>query len=388
MGTVSGTLMGLATLTLGALGFTAANQEPVASAQGPSTRLSATMNNASMEDVLEWLRRTGVNFVIDAGDPASRARLNVNVNNQPLKDVMDAIASAVGGAWVKHGEVYSLKSRGMFGATAPSIPFDGEPGAFGESFGPKIREHLRDFNEKEMRAFGESLAPKIKEHLRELEEFGPEFEKHFEKFEMELPEMKEFHMPKLPEMPNMKLIMPKMENVDKLMKSLTPTQKELLKSKGHLTPEDLTAAQKELLKGMGGLKGNMRFHKDGEEFSMRAPGEVIIAPPTPLPPGERIEGVPVPMPPGERIGGNPVPLPPDVRIEGVPRPVPPPPARWKELSASLTQSQRELIKKQGHLYDDQLTAAQRRMVHLPEGSSFTLTIKNGKESLTIKSRKQ
>jgi hypothetical protein len=95
--------------------------------------------------------------------------------------------------------------------------------------------------------------------------------------------------------------------------------------------------------------------------------KIVIAPGTPGAPS--IEGVPaVPRTPGAA-------------------PAPPQPARWKELKASLTAAQKDLIKKQGHLWDDQLTAVQRRMINLPSDSNFTLTMTDGNESITIKSRK-
>ena len=339
MGTTFGTLTAIATLTLGAFGFQAASQDPVATAPA-NKRVSATMNDASMDAVLEWLRKTGVNFVIESGSPAARARLNLNINNQPLEKVMDAIASAVGGEWVKHGDVYSLRSGGF-----PAPP------AFMEM--PPMGEH-------EMRAWSEEFAPKIREHLEGL---GPEIER----FRMELPEMRELgelkelkELELMPELRDFKLHMPKLENIEKLMETLTPRQKELLKSQGHLNTKDLTDSQKKLLEELGSLGGKLRLHQGGEGPTILHPegGEVIIAPGELMPP----------VPPGS------------------PAPLAPRPAKWKELSASLTAEQKGLMKQQGWLYVDQLNATQRRLIDLPEGANFTITVSDGKESITIKSR--
>ena len=370
MGNTFGTLIGAATLGLGTLGVTLANQEPAAPAATPDKRVSASMNNASMDDVLEWLRRTGVNFVIEAGDPVAKARLNINVNNQPLKDVMESIANAVGGEWKKNGNVYSLRSGHGF-AVAPGAPgrfFDeGEMRAWGENIAPKIREHLEGLEGMEgfeMRF--EEMAPLLE---KELGAMGPEFEKRMLEIMPKLEELKGLELEG-----GMHLRMFDDESVDKLMKSLTQKQKELMKSRGHLTPEDLSREQKALLEKLGSLRGNLSLHKDGEKLKIIGPdgdkfhGEVVIAPGAPVAP--RIEGVPtVPGTPG-------------------PAPVPPQPGRWKELKASLTDSQKDLLKRQGHLWDDQLTAAQRRMINLPNDSTYTLTMTDGNESITIKSRKQ
>jgi hypothetical protein len=371
MGNTFGTLIGAATLGLGTLGVTLANQDPVASAATPDKRVSASMNNASMDDVLEWLRRTGVNFVIEAGDPASRARLNINVNNQPLKDVMDSIANAVGGEWKKNGNVYSLRSGHGF-AIPPMAPGElrlfggGEEGEWGE-LPPKIRERLEGLEVPEGWQRFEEMAPLIEKQFGEM---GPEFEKRMHELMPKLEELKGLELEG-----GMHFKMFDDESVDKLLKGLTSKQKELMKSRGHLTPGDLTKDQEALLEKMGGLHGNITLHKDGEKFKIIGPGgdkvhgEVVIAPGTPMAPGMEM------MPP--------------VQIEpGAPAPTPLQHSRWKELRASLSASQKDLLKKQGHLWDDQLTAAQRRMISLPSDSNYTLTMTDGNESITIKSRKQ
>ncbi|MDQ2986174.1 MAG: hypothetical protein M3R13_05565 [Armatimonadota bacterium] len=170
--------------------------------------------------------------------------------------------------------------------------------------------------------------------------------------------------------------------VKELIKSTTPKQKELMKSRGHLVPEDLNAKQRELLRSMGDIHGTMRLKVDDAEIIIKGPkgemlhDEVIIAPRTGVPAPSVIPHVGELMPP---------PLAPSAE-HGTP--APPPLGRWNELSASLTGSQKAQMKKQGFLYEDQLTAAQRRMVSLPQDASYTLTISNGRESITIKSRKQ
>lgn len=286
MGFATGSLMGLATLTLGWLGYTA-TQQPTAPAQAPSLdkHVTASLTNASMDDVLQWLRKTGVNFVIEKNDANAKAKFNINVVNKPLKDVMDAIASAAGCRWQKHGDVYSL-SRGM--AFAPEMLGDWE----------------------------HDIAPMIEEGDMQRNE---------------------------------------------LFNSITPKQKELMKSRGHLMPEDLTSRQKELLKPFGDLKKSIGIKDGDREFNLGPQGNA---------PSPRVRVMPPPAMP---------------RIEAVPMPET---SRWKELSASLTAEQKDLLKSQGHLFDDQLTPAQLRLVNLPNDATFTLTIVNGANSITIKSRKQ
>jgi hypothetical protein len=345
MGLATGSLMGLATLTLGWLGYTA-TQQPATLAQAPSLdkRVTASLTNASMDEVLQWLRKTGVNFVIERTDASAKTKLNINIVDKPLKDVMDAIASAVGGKWQKHGDVYTLNSRSMM--WAPDMP-DGMGGMHFE-MPPDFHEHMAE------------IAPKIREHLGELEfEMGPELRGELLELAPRIREM-------MPE-GGMHLRMLTDEQRSELFNSLTPKQKDLIKSRGHLVPEDLTSKQKELLKSLGDLQGSLRLKDGDREFNLKGPrsdeiADVIITP--------RPDRLTPPAPP---------------RIDAIPMPEA---SRWKELSASLTAEQKDLLRSQGHLFDDQLTPAQRRLVNLPSDATYTLTIVNGDNSITIKSRKQ
>lgn len=361
MGLASGSLVGLATLTLGWLGYTA-TQQPATPAPSPSLdkRVTASLTNASMDEVLQWLRRTGVNFVIEKTDASADTKLNINVVDKPLKDVMDAIASAVGGKWQKHGDVYSLDSRRM--AWAPEVAED-----WMRDLAPMIEGHMGDFKfemSPEMHDRLAEIAPRIKEHLGNLQfEMDPEIRGELLELAPRLHEM-------MPE-GGMRLKMLTHEQRNELFNSLTPKQKELMKSRGHLVPEDLTSRQRELLKSLGNLHGSLRLKDGDREFNLKGPkgnmrADVVIEPPV--------------APRADRLAPPPPP-----RIEAIPMPES---SRWKELSASLTTEQKDLLKSQGHLFDDQLTSAQRRLVNLPDDATYTLTIVNGDNSITIKSRKQ
>jgi hypothetical protein len=367
MGIVTGSLIGLATLSLGYLGFTATQVQETAKTPDLGTKVTASMTNASMDEVLNWLRRTGVNFVIDKNTAPKDVRLNLNIVDKPLRDAMDAIASAIGGSWQKHGEIYSLRQGMAFGLPSP---FPGE--GFAVTPPP---------NMDELRSFKSEIAPQIEEGLKNFKyEIDPKRLEELNGLEFELPDFEGFVMPPMPEgVEGLKLRMLDQGQIKELITSLTSKQKDTMKSRGHLTMDDLTAKQREIVESMGGIQGTIRLKTDEGEVTLKGPNsespmtDVIIAPGMPAPgvlPMPR-EGVAPPAPKAELA-----------------TPVPPAVNRWKELSASLTPVQKNLMKKQGFLYEDQLTASQRRMVSLPQDSTFTLTVSNGKESITIKSRKQ
>lgn len=86
------------------------------SAQGDSNqaavaqrKVTRSFSNAKLAEVLDWLKSQGVNFVVRPDQVASDSRLSLNAVNQPLGDVMKAIAKAFDGAWVKEGELWVFK---------------------------------------------------------------------------------------------------------------------------------------------------------------------------------------------------------------------------------------------------------------------------------------
>lgn len=365
MGLASGSMIGLATLTLGWLGYSATQQPTAPQAPSLEKRVTASLSDATMDEVLQWLRKTGVNFVIDKGDASAHSKLNINVVDKPLKDVMDAIASAVGGKWQKHGDVYSLHTHGD--ALAP-LPF----GDFDMGLVPEIKERLGDLKfeiSPEMRERLEAMIPDIEEQLQELEKsFGPELRGLAPKIRGMMPGPDGM----------MRFRMPSSQQREELLNSVTPKQKELMKSRGHLVTEDLTPRQREILESLGRMTGRLSLQQDGREFTFQGPM------------GER-GGMAAPAPPRARGLAPRAPMPPEIAEPAMPRmdavPMPDGP-HWDGLISSLTAEQNDLLKTQGYLYADQLTPDQRGLLALPHDASYTITIVKGDKSITIKTRKQ
>lgn len=84
-------------------------------------------------------------------------------------------------------------------------------------------------------------------------------------FDRELKGLKDF---KLGEVEHMHLF--KSADLEKLMKSLTPKQKEIMKSKGHLTPADLTPDQRAMLGKLPEGSYTITFSKDGQSFTIKS----------------------------------------------------------------------------------------------------------------------
>lgn len=76
-----------------------------APAQEDSQKVSASFNHAAVSDVMDWLTKNGVSFVADDGDLPKDETITLNVQDQPLDDVLNAVASALGGHWERKGQV-------------------------------------------------------------------------------------------------------------------------------------------------------------------------------------------------------------------------------------------------------------------------------------------
>src|SRR5579862_1028543 len=76
--------------------------------------VSARFHDARVVEVLEWLDKQGVNYVI--ADPSlNDHKITLNIDDQPVGDVADAIASALGGHWEHRGKIRVYKNGPGFG---------------------------------------------------------------------------------------------------------------------------------------------------------------------------------------------------------------------------------------------------------------------------------
>lgn len=83
-----------------------------------------TLNvNGSFADVVNWMKGQGINFVI-ADESAAKTRIALNFQNRPLREVINAIAKAMGGSWEKDGDTFVFQPQGrnpFFGMQTPGL---------------------------------------------------------------------------------------------------------------------------------------------------------------------------------------------------------------------------------------------------------------------------
>lgn len=274
--------------------------QPAPSQPESGKRVSVRFEEASFRQVAEWLEKQGLSFAIDKSEIDEEARVRLNANNVPVKDVLAALEKAWDGKWEKAGEMYVFKRSGPFAALRawsskdfPSVTI--EPKDFDFKF-EKLDPKTFDFKlgeidpklEKELGELSKRLAEKGAEMGRasgdeekmqrladEMAKLGEQMGKRAAELETK-PEAGKIQ-PRLyrhatPKTPLVRPVQPTPPtpplDAAKLIESITAAQWEKQKSRGYLTPEDLTPTQRKML---GNVKGTfeIRLKVDDREVVVK-----------------------------------------------------------------------------------------------------------------------
>lgn len=223
--------------------------------------VSVTFDNAPLSDVMHWLIQEGVQLAADTTQRDNR-KLTLNAQNQPLRDVLLAIAGAFDAKWEKQGEILTLKRNPMI---------------VGEWGDDSMFKNLRDFpmpklDSEELRQFFQehrfSIPPDV-----DFEKFEFDIEKFFNKENFNL-DMKKLLKERGGLFENFRSFPSStfsLQNIEKVYESLTPEQVEKHEAQGYLLFDDLTPEQKKML----GMRSNdthwvVSIAKDGKQFTLRS----------------------------------------------------------------------------------------------------------------------
>lgn len=87
-------------------------QAPAASS---SQKITVSFRDVKASEILAWLEKHGVNFVVSSDDVPDK-KFTINVEDQPIDDVLDVMASTLGGHWEQdHGIRVFHKGLSQFG---------------------------------------------------------------------------------------------------------------------------------------------------------------------------------------------------------------------------------------------------------------------------------
>jgi len=252
-------------LAAAALGFASAKlaaQEPVegvpvkttlglyrltqANLQGPSDqkKVSVHFQKAHVREVLDWLQKSGLDFVVADSEMKDRT-VTMSITNQPVGDVLKALGTALDGHWVSEGNIRVFKngSASPFGGVADT----GTDFQFPK--GPYFRSPDSKFNE----------LPNKKDF-----EIGPE-----SKFKSDSPRYQWPATPKL-DFGNGLLFKDgdrvQVKGFHSLIQILTGRQRQLEKSQGFLYFDDLTPEQKAMV-GVHGSPSHEDISYSGKDNS-------------------------------------------------------------------------------------------------------------------------
>jgi len=151
-----------------------------------SEKITVQFRDTKPAEVLSWLEKHGVNFVVSAGEISDSARVTLNVQDQPIDDVVNAIARALGGHWEKENGIRVFqKGNAMFFSPANGVqefaPFAKFPPMDKDGKAMKDGDWAKTFGKDFPKDFGPEYQKKMEAWSKDFEKkFGPEFQKQME----------------------------------------------------------------------------------------------------------------------------------------------------------------------------------------------------------------
>ena len=275
--------------------------------KGMDRSVSVQFNNASAADVIKWLSKQNVNFVANV-DKLPKTKITMNVNQVPLHEALETVAESLGGSWQVRGTTLIFQTgglgRSMFAPARIGSTNGYEFKAFGDAkaFSPMDEKRMKAYEKsakdmsEQMKAYSLNLKdfpkmdPKAFEELKSLRGLtkdGKAFEfktmdpKAFEELKAlrglakdgKALDMKAFTNLKgsLGDLKGFGSLGFKKVDGEKFLKSLSNSQKDLMKKQGHLKFSDLTSAQKGML-----FEGSPKELPKDFTFMFNANGEKVV----------------------------------------------------------------------------------------------------------------
>lgn len=107
------------------VGFDIPKEDQSLTSNQSTEKVSVTFRNASIREVLDWLKNQGVSFVVGDDQVNKDGHVNINVMNQSLDTVMRALGTAWDGHWEKRDGMYVFRKGASPFGLAPSVAGQG-----------------------------------------------------------------------------------------------------------------------------------------------------------------------------------------------------------------------------------------------------------------------
>jgi len=150
---------------------------PIFAMQTPSDakKVTAHFSSATAKEVFDWFETQGLSFVVDDSQIPAGARVTLNVVDQPVDVVADALAQALGGHWTMRNGIRVFRkgpasNMGAFTFSPDDLPKSMQ--VFGGKGGPKFF-NWTDGSSQSV----QDEAKKIEDQAKAFQkEFGPAFQ--------------------------------------------------------------------------------------------------------------------------------------------------------------------------------------------------------------------
>ncbi|HVT10932.1 MAG TPA: hypothetical protein VHE55_01590 [Fimbriimonadaceae bacterium] len=160
--------------------------------QTASDKVSVTFRNATIREVLDWLKSQGVSFIVGDDQVDKDARVSVHIVNEPVDAVMNAIGSMLGGHWDKKNDIWVFqKGRDIFGTALKYSADDSnitltpaKPDTNVQVLGDVMSGEQDETLEKALQNGNDSKA--WEDFIRAWEKWAGEYEKNFQDFQKNL----------------------------------------------------------------------------------------------------------------------------------------------------------------------------------------------------------
>jgi hypothetical protein len=203
--------------------------------------VTINMENRSATDVLKWLAKQGVNYVVNV-DTLPKSKVSINMVEAPLHEILSSLGDVLGGSWNVRGKTLVFRQGNSyafsgFGSPAAIAPFEGALKLRAEA--DKVRLLARPMQERAIRE--SAVAAEKSATAERIMRAGADM-------------VKENRV-----------------DVKKFLESMTSKQKELMRKQGHLHVKDLTPDQIKM------LRIDLDENKKGDFFmTMTLDGEKVV----------------------------------------------------------------------------------------------------------------
>jgi hypothetical protein len=148
-------------------------------------RVSAQFSSVKPSEVFDWLQKQGVSFVVADGSVPADAKVTLNVVDQPVDDVIDALGRALGGHWGRQNGIRVFERGVDMMPMIATTPMNGQVFNFDSKnlkfMEPKMAEEMAKMGEK-MKGFAGKDGQTFTWSDKDMQKaFGPDFQAHMKK---------------------------------------------------------------------------------------------------------------------------------------------------------------------------------------------------------------